>query len=161
MAKENDRKAPRSVPIEEVDLEALKRNAHDNKALAEYASEKGSAVINTIDTGLIKNRSHAAMVQQIDLQMSQIKEQIQLLASQVERLQKRKDISEMVYSATMSFEPLVGHKYYLYDNKGEKRLMMISPDEWGKNKSDWIFIAEVELLADRTWDVLEVKGEEE
>lgn len=156
---EKKKNRPKDVPLEEVDMDALKRASMDDKAVTPYASEKGSAPISFTSGDVIKNRSHSAMVQQIDKQMEQIKEQIQLLATQVERLQQRKEISEMVYTATMTFEPIVGHTYFLYDYDGVKKLMMISPTEWKSGVSNRKFLAEVTLLADRTWDV-KTEGEE-
>ena len=58
----------------------------------------------------------------------------------------------------MSFEPIVGSTYYLYFSKKENRniLSMIGPSEWGKSKNELKFIAEVTLLADRTWEIVKM-----
>ena len=97
-----------------------------------------------------------AMEQQVDMQMAKIKEQIALLAKQVEELQKRKELSFQIYQAENSFEPLVGSVDYLYKKGDESRfLSMISPEEWGSRDTDNVFLAKVELLADRTWNIVD------
>jgi hypothetical protein len=32
---------------------------------------------------------------------------------------------------------------------------MIAPNQWGRSKNDFNFMATIKLLADHTWDVLE------
>ena len=97
-----------------------------------------------------------AMEQQVDMQMAKIKEQIELLARQVEELQKRKELSFQIYQAESSFEPLVGKNYYLYKKGDESRfLSMIAPGEWGRRETENVFLAKVELLADRTWNIVD------
>ena len=73
------------------------------------------------------------MEQQVDMQMAKIKEQIAVLARQVEELKKRKELSLQIYHAETSFEPLVGSRYFLYKKDDESRfLSMIAPEEWGR-----------------------------
>ncbi len=87
--------------------------------------------------------------------MDKIKEQIELLARQVEELQKRKELSFQIYQAVTNFEPLMGKVYYLYKGEKEERfLSMISPEEFGVSKKR-TFLAKVKLLADRTWKILD------
>ncbi|MEZ4981264.1 MAG: DUF2452 domain-containing protein [Saprospiraceae bacterium] len=75
------------------------------------------------------------MYEQTDMQLKQIKEQIDLLASQAKSIQKRVAISENIYLAEMNFKPLMGHTYHLYQkNSGDFVLSMVGPDEWGKTK---------------------------
>jgi hypothetical protein len=94
------------------------------------------------------------------MQLGQIYEQMQLLADQAKKLQDRKDISERIYLAEMRFEPLINHIYHLYKkDTGAHLLSLISPDQWGRSKHTFQFIATVRLLADHTWDILE-KGED-
>jgi len=64
-------------------------------------------------------------------------------------------VSEKIYTAEISFEPFVGHTYYLYQKEESHRLMMIAPDEWGRKKPlNLEFLSAVKLMSDHTWEVL-------
>ena len=142
--------------VNPIDPEKIAENPH----LLPYAHTVGGAVIKPMDKGRMKGRAVAAMYEQTDLQLAQIKEQIDLLAQQARRLQERVSISEEIYLTDMNFEPLIGRIYFLYRQpSGKTVLSMVSPDEWGK-KSPYTFVAEVKMLADHTWDVLRTNGEE-
>ena len=81
---------------------------------------------------------------------------MQLLANQAKKLNDRKGISEIIYMAEIRFEPLINHIYHLYENMDSSFLLsMIAPNQWGRSKKSFNFIATVRLLADHTWDVLE------
>ena len=136
--------------INPIDADKIAKNPH----LLPYAHTVGGAVIRPEDKGRIKGRAVSAMYEQTDLQMTQIKEQIELLAQQAKKLQDRVAISEEIYSADMSFEPLISHIYYLYRrSSGKAVLSMVNPGEWGK-KPPFEFIATVKMLADHTWQIL-------
>ncbi len=101
------------------------------------------------------------MHQQTESQMGQIYEQMQLLAEQAKAIQNRVEISERIYLAKISFEPLINHTYYLYQNsKNEDVLSLIAPQEWGRSSS-MQYLATVKLLADHTWEVLDEAEEGE
>ena len=117
----------------------------------------GGAVVKAVDKGKIKGRAMAAMVQQTDRQLAQLYKQMQLLADQAKAVQKRVEISEKIYLADMSFEPLISHVYYLYEKEdGSYLVSMIGPTEWGKSQPYKAFLSSVSLLADHTWEVLDV-----
>ncbi|GAB3181619.1 DUF2452 domain-containing protein [Telluribacter humicola] len=125
-----------------------------NPGLMEYGHTVGGAVIRPEDMGKIKSRSVLAMRQQTDLQMAQIYKQMQLLAEQANLIKNRIEVSERIYSAQMSFEPVINHTYYLYERPdGSDVLSMIAPNEWGKSRPFRRFVAKVFMLADHTWDV--------
>jgi hypothetical protein len=126
----------------------------ENPGLLPYAHTVGGAVIKPEDQGKIKGRALAAMEQQTDMQLRQIYEQMEVLARQAKNLQRRIEISHMIYMADVSFEPFAGHTYYLYQRENGKRvLMMIAPEEWGRS-CKLQFVATVRLMADHTWDIL-------
>jgi hypothetical protein len=54
----------------------------------------------------------------------------------------------MVWESKISFEPVVGHTYYLYEFNNVKTLSLISPEQWDKFDS---FIGEFKLTSDRKW----------
>jgi hypothetical protein len=50
----------------------------------------------------------------------------------------------------------------LYQKDGKDLLSLISPGEWGRSQKDkLIFVARMRLLADHTWDILEMAQPEE
>jgi hypothetical protein len=121
----------------------------------QYPTEKGGVAFTPTKKEAIQTRALSMMEQQVDLQMENIREQITLLAKQVEELETRKAVSKEIYHAAVNFEPVVGKTYYLYDRVGEGPfLSLISPEEWGNNPNV-ILKAKVLLLGDHTWKVLD------
>jgi hypothetical protein len=86
----------------------------DNPGTLEYAHHRGSAVVKPEDKGKIAGRAVNAMEHQTDIQLAQIKQQMELLAGQVKSIMTRKEISFRIYQSEMRFEPLINHVYYLY-----------------------------------------------
>ncbi|MCB0550057.1 MAG: DUF2452 domain-containing protein [Phaeodactylibacter sp.] len=137
--------------INPIDKDKIAESPHN----LPYAHTIGGAQIKPIDKGKAKGRAVTAMYKQTDMQLNQIKKQIELLAQQAKAIHSRVAISEQIYNAEMNFEPLIGFTYHLYQrNNGTYVLSMVSPGEWGENPP-YQFIATVELLSDHTWDVLE------
>ncbi len=131
----------------------------ENPSSLEYPHHAGSALVKPEDKGKIKGRALSAMEFQTDMQLDQIYQQMQLLAEQAKKLNNRKDISEMIYQAEMRFEPLINHIYHLYKKEDSTYLLsLIAPNQWGRSKKSFDFLATVRLLADHTWDVLEGGG---
>jgi hypothetical protein len=121
-----------------------------------YPHTVGGVVIRPEDVGRVKANALSAMNQQTELQLDQIREQIRLLAEQVERIEKRKQVSMLIYGAEMGFDPIIGHDYHLYRKKdGRLVLSMVKPTEWGRSMP-YEHVASVRLLSDHTWDVKEV-----
>lgn len=127
----------------------------ETPGLLEYAHTVGSALIKPEDKGKLKGRALAAMYEQTDQQMAQIKQQIDLLAAQVNELQKRKEVSEKIYESKIGFQPIVSHIYHLYQkNDGSYIVSMLGENDWGRRKPDWEYITAVKLLGDHTWQIL-------
>lgn len=132
----------------------------ENPSTLPYAHTVGGAVIKPTKQGVIRSRALNAMEEQTDMQLSQIKEQIDLLAKQAKAIQDRKELAALIYGAQIQFKPEINHIYHLYQNKeGQQVLSMIGPEEWAKPKFEK-FLYTVKLLADHTWEVL-AKGEED
>lgn len=143
------------IDVERLDLEKMKEKTTENPGTLPFAHHSGSALIKPEDKGKITGRAVAAMHSQTDMQMSQIYQQMQLLADQAKKIQARVEISERIYQASISFEPLINHRYFLYQKEDATDFMsMISPEEWGRKKNFSDFIAEVKLLADHTWEII-------
>ncbi len=128
----------------------------ENPSSLEYPHHAGSAIVKPEDQGRVKGNAIAAMEHQTDMQLSQIYQQMQLLADQAKQLNDRKVISEIIYGAEMRFEPLINHVYHLYEKEDTSFLLsLIAPDQWGRSKKSFEFVATVRLLADHTWDILD------
>ena len=139
----------------------MKKNPIDKDKIAlnphslEYGDNVGAPAIRPIDKGRIKGLAVAAMYEQTDMQINQIKEQIDLLAKQAISIQNRVAISEKIYLAECGFKPLISNTYHLYEKTEDKWILsMISPKEWGKS-CPYSFVSTIKLLADHTWEVLE------
>lgn len=125
---------------------------HKQLSVLPYSASVSGAVIKANEEGLIKHKALTAMEEQTNMQLQQIRKQIELLALQAQEIQKRKDLSLMIYNAKLSFKPNIGQIYYLYEkNDGSHMLSLVSPTEWGKNGPFKKFLAGVKLLADHTW----------
>ena len=127
----------------------------ENPGTLAYPHTIGSIVVKPEDVGKLKSRALTAMHEQTNKQLQQLQKQAELLAQQANELRNRVEISERIYTAELSFEPFIGHVYYLYKKEDAHRLMMIAPNEWGRKKPALLeFISAVKLLSDHTWEVL-------
>ena len=117
-----------------------------------YSASAAGAVIKPTEEGVIRHKALSAMEEQTNMQLQQIRKQIELLALQAQEIQMRKELSMIIYNAKLSFTPVIGSLYYLYEKKdGNHVVSMISPKEWGEGSPYKTFIAQVKLLADHTW----------
>jgi hypothetical protein len=92
------------------------------------------------------------MEEQTNMQLEQIRKQIELLALQAQEIHKRKELSMLIYNAKLSFKPEIGQIYHLYEKQdGNHMISLISPKEWGDAMPYKKFVAAVQLLADHTW----------
>lgn len=152
---ENDKK-PRPVDLNEIDLETLKLKSADVPSLLEYAHSVGGFSIVPTNEGSIKSHAKVAMQEQTEEQLNLIFEQMKTLAKQVQDIKKRVHISELIYEAKISFTPVIGKNYFLYEyiETQERFLSLISPEEWCDKMKDKNFLAEVRLNADHTWKII-------
>jgi hypothetical protein len=134
-----------------IDKDKVAENPHN----LPYAHTVGGVTIKPVDKGKVKGRALSAMYEQTDMQLEQIRKQIELLARQAQGIQDRVQISESIYQAEMNFEPLVGLTYHLYEREnGQYVLSLVGPEEWG-SRPPFAFVATVQLLADHTWEILD------
>lgn len=125
---------------------------HKQLSVLPYSASVSGAVIKANEEGIIKHKALTAMEEQTNMQLQQIRKQIELLALQAQEIQKRKELSLMIYTAKLSFKPNIGQVYFLYEkNDGSHMLSLVSPKEWGASGPFKKFIAGVKLLADHTW----------
>ncbi|HLV42661.1 MAG TPA: DUF2452 domain-containing protein [Brumimicrobium sp.] len=152
MSKNNADEEKNKEFINPIDPDHITENPHN----LPYPHSVGSALVKPEDEGKLKSRALNAMEHQTDMQLKQLYEQMNLLATQAKTLQNRKVISERIYNAEMRFEPLINHIYHLYQKDDKKYLLsLIGPNEWGRSSKSFEFVATVQMLADHTWNILE------
>jgi hypothetical protein len=128
----------------------------ENPGTLPYAHTIGGVVIRPEDIGRVKGTALAAMSEQTNVQLQQIKEQIELLAKQARKIERRKELSLVIYGADMGFKPLIGHSYYLYQKKTEGFVLsMVASSEWGRSMPYQRYVAQVKLLSDHTWEIID------
>ena len=126
----------------------------EHPGLLPYPHHVGGIVIKPEDTGKIKSRALTAMREQTTIQMNQIQRQVELLMKQANDLKERIEISEKIYVADLSFEPIIGETYHLYLKEGIYKLLLIGPEDWGKLPKTLEYVGTVKMLGDHTWDIL-------
>ena len=152
----NDDNKPKPIDVSKIDLELMKLKVTDMPSLLEYAHTVGGFAITPTNEGQIKSNAREAMKEQTEEQMNLIFEQMKTLAKQVQEIKKRVHISDLIYNVEMTFQPVIGKRYFLYEMENAKRyLSLISPSEWGDKMQGQVYLAEVRLNADHTWKVIE------
>ncbi len=122
--------------------------------LLPYAHTVGGSVIRPIDRGRVKGQAMAAMYDQTEKQLDQLRAQVALLAEQAQAIRNRVEVSERIYRAELPFQPVLHHTYHLYKRPdGTEFLSMIAPAEWGRS-GNVDFQATVRLCSDHTWEIL-------
>lgn len=125
---------------------------HKQMSVMPYAASVSGAIIKPTEEGVIRHKALTAMEEQTNMQLEQIRKQIELLALQAQEIQMRKELSMIIYNARLSFTPVIGNTYYLYEREDKSHFVsMISPKEWGKSGPFKRLVAQVKLLADHTW----------
>lgn len=125
---------------------------HKQMSVMPYAASVSGAVIKPTEEGVIRHKALTAMEEQTNMQLEQIRKQIELLALQAQEIQMRKELSMIIYNAKLSFTPVIGNLYYLYEKNDDSYFVsMVSPKEWGGGGPFRRLVAQVKLLADHTW----------
>ena len=143
------------IDISTIDIEKEREKITDLPGLIQFAHNVGSALIKPEDKGRIKGNALAAMHDQTDRQFHQLYDQMETLVKQANYLKERVAISERIYLADMGFSPVINKIYHLYKRKsGQDVLSMVAPKEWGKKIPFEEHVAEVKLMSDHTWEIL-------
>lgn len=125
---------------------------HKQLSVLPYASSVGSVAVKPTEEGVIKHKALQAMEEQTNMHLDQIRQQIELLARQAQEIRKRKELSMIIYNARLSFQPVIGQHYYLYQKQDDSHILsIVSPKEWGGSGPFKQLVAAVKLLADHTW----------
>ena len=125
---------------------------HKQMSILPYASSVSGVAIRPTNEGMIRHKALSAMEEQTNMQLDQIRQQIELLARQAQEINKRKELSLLIYDAKLGFKPQIGHTYHLYQKRDDSYMLsMVSPKEWGGSGPFKEFISTVKMLADHTW----------
>ena len=112
-----------------------------NAKMKQYPTNIGAPSFQLPNVSLVRTESSKKM-------MSVFERERQELILKAERLTQEFNDSLMVWESKISFEPIVGKTYFLYEFKGVKTLSLISPNEW--NKQD-CFLGSFTLNSENKW----------
>jgi len=106
-----------------------------------YPTNVGAPSFTVPDVSLFRTESSKKMIAAFERERQEIVERI-------EKLQDEYTISMMVWESKISFEPIVGKPYHLYNFGDENILSLIAPNEWSKGK---FHIGTFLLNSDNKW----------
>ncbi len=123
------------------------KNGYDAKLMTYPTSAAGQG-FDLPNVPLFRTQSSKKMMDVFNREQQEIRERI-------EKLYDEYNTSIMVWESKISFEPIVGKSYFLYNFAGELTLSLIAPNEWGREKD---FIGEYILNSDNKWITKEKKS---
>ena len=123
------------------------KNGYDAKLMTYPTSAAGQG-FDLPNVPLFREQSSKKMMDVFNREQQEIKERI-------EKLYDEYNTSIMVWESKISFEPIVGKSYFLYNFAEELTLSLIAPNEWGREKD---FIGEYILNSDNKWITKEKKS---
>ena len=106
-----------------------------------YPTSAGGQGFDLPNVPLFREQSSKKMMDVFNREHQEIKERI-------EKMYDEYNTSIMVWESKISFEPIVGKSYFLYNFAGELTLSLIAPNEWGRGKD---FVGEYILNSDNKW----------
>jgi hypothetical protein len=109
--------------------------------LKPYPTSIGAPAFKLPNVSLIRTESSKKMMDVFE------RERVELIERAVKLTEEFND-SLMVWESKISFDPIVGKTYHLYDFDGKNTLSIISPQEW--NKAD-CFIGSFTLTSENKW----------
>ena len=116
------------------------KNGYDAKFMT-YPTSAGSQGFDLPNVPLFRSESSKKMMDVFNREQQEIRERI-------EKMYEEYNTSIMVWESKISFEPIIGKSYFLYNFSGELRLSLIAPNEWGCEKD---YIGEFLLNSENKW----------
>ena len=123
------------------DLVVWDINEGYNSRLKQYPTNLGAPKFDLPNVGLAKTESSKKMLDVFERERDEI-------LGKIQKLYEEYNDSVTVWESKISFEPIVGKTYHLYEFETGKTLSIISPTEW--NNSQY-FIGSFTLSSDRKW----------
>ena len=119
-----------------------------------YAHHVGSAPIRPDDLKGLRSKALSSMEEQTEMQLDQIREQIDLLRQQAAKVVQRRQASLMYIGPRSALNPWWAGSTTLYErSNGETLLSTIDPG--AGEDLPFTFLHSVKLLADHTWEVVD------
>lgn len=106
-----------------------------------YPTSAGGQGFDLPNVPLFRNESSKKMMDVFNREHQEIRERI-------EKMYDEYNTSIMLWESKISFEPIVGKSYFLYNFAGELTLSLIAPNEWGRGDD---FVGEYLLNSDNKW----------
>jgi len=116
------------------------KNGYDAK-LKPYPTSASGPNFNLPNVPLFRNESSKKMMDVFNREHQEIRERI-------ERMYEEYNTSIMIWESKISFEPIIGKSYYLYNFSEQLTLSLIAPYEWDKDRD---YIGEYLLNSDNKW----------
>ena len=116
------------------------KNGYDAKLMT-YPTSSGGQGFDLPNVPLFREQSSKKMMDVFNREQQEIRERI-------EKLYDEYNTSIMIWESKISFEPIVGKSYFLYNFAGELTLSLIAPNEWGRGND---FVGEYILNSDNNW----------
>jgi hypothetical protein len=120
-----------------------------------YPTNLGAPSFDLPNVGLVKNESSKKMIDVFEQEKREI-------ISKIEKLYQEYSDSVMVWESKISFEPIVGHNYFLYNFNGINTLSLISPEQWDKKDSfigEFVLTYKHKINLQNNWEItLKVMG---
>ena len=123
------------------DLIVWNENEGYNAKIKSYPTSVGGQGFDLPNVPLFRSQSSKKMMDVFNREHQEIKERI-------EKMYDEYNTSIMIWESKISFEPIIGKSYYLYDFSGVLTLSLIAPNEW--NRCD-DFLGEYLLNSDNKW----------
>jgi hypothetical protein len=123
------------------------KNGYDAK-LKSYPTSASAQKFDLPNVPLFRSESSKKMMDVFNREQQEIRERI-------EKMYDEYNTSIMVWESKISFEPIVGKSYFLYNFAGELTLSLIAPNEWGRGND---FVGEYILNSDNKWITKEKKS---
>jgi hypothetical protein len=116
------------------------KDGYDAK-LKPYPTTIGSQSFDLPNVPQFREQSSKKMMDVFNREKEEIKERIK-------KLYEEYNTSIMIWESKISFEPIIGKSYYLYNFKGQMTLSLIGPTEWNRSED---FIGEFLLNSENKW----------
>ena len=117
---------------------------YDSK-IKEYGTSVSAPSFDVPNVPLFRSQASQRMMHAFNREQVEIKEKI-------EKMYEEYNTSIMVWESKISFEPIIGKAYYLYNFGGELTLSLIGPNEWNRGDK---WVGAYVLNLDNKW--IEVK----
>jgi hypothetical protein len=109
--------------------------------LKPYPTNIGSQGFDLPNIPQFREQSSKKMMDVFNREKEEIKERIKKLYDEY-------NTSIMVWESKISFEPIIGKSYYLYNFNGQNTLSLIGPTEWNRGED---FVGEFLLNSENKW----------